>query len=84
MPQLLDLLVITPTIGALYKPFLAGAGQVSNLSDRVIVGFLARDWLFAAYGRRPRETFDFLKAPPIPGAAGRPGAVRGEPNGIHR
>lgn len=59
MPELLDCFPITPTISALYKPNLAGAVHISNLPDRVIVGFFAWDPRFAVYGRRPQETFDF-------------------------
>ena len=59
MRQMFDLFAITPTISALYKPYLAGNVYVSNLPDRMIVAFFARDWTFAVYGRRPKETFDF-------------------------
>jgi hypothetical protein len=59
MPQLLELLPITPMISALSKPHLGGNVHVSKLSDRVIVGFFAWDREFAVYGQRPRETFDF-------------------------
>ena len=48
----------SPAISALYKPNLAGNVQVSNLPDRVIVGFFAWDREFTVYGRRPQETFD--------------------------
>ena len=59
MPQLLDLLRATPMISALYKPFLArGDVHVSNLPDRVIVGFFGVDRQFGVYGRWPKETFD--------------------------
>ena len=59
MPQVLELLSITPMISALSKPHLGGSVQVSDLPDRVIVGFFAWDREFAVYGRRPQETFDF-------------------------
>ena len=59
MPQILGhLSAFTPTISALFKPHLDGDVHVSNLSDRVIVGFLASDPWFYVYGRRPKETFD--------------------------
>ena len=59
MPQVFELLAITPMISELAKPHLLGNVQVSNLPDRVIVGFFVRDREFAVYGRRPRETFGF-------------------------
>ena len=59
MPQVLDLLPITPMISALYKPHLLGDVRISHLPDRVIVGFFVRDRLFGVRGRRPKETFDF-------------------------
>lgn len=59
MPEVLELLSITPMISALSKPHLAGNVRVSDLPDRVIVGFFAWDREFAVYGRRPKETFDF-------------------------
>ena len=59
MPQMFDLFVITPTISALYKPFLDGRVHVSNLSDRMIVTFFVVDGDFYVYGREPKESFDF-------------------------
>ena len=59
MPQILGgLFAFTPMISALFKPHLEGDVHVSNLPDRVIVGFFASDPWFYVYGRRPRQTFD--------------------------
>ncbi len=59
MPEVFNLLAITPIISALYKPNLGGVVQLSKLPDRVVVGFFGWDTAFTVYGRRPQETFDF-------------------------
>ena len=60
MPQILrGLSTFTPMISALFKPHLDSEVHVSNLSDRVIIGFRASDPWFYVYGWRPKETFDF-------------------------
>ena len=59
MPQIHGgLSAFAPMISALFKPHLDGDVHVSNLPDRVIVGFFASDPWFYVYGRRPKETFD--------------------------
>ena len=59
MRMIADAMVVTPTISALYKPYLSGNTYVSNLSDRVVITFSAWDNSLAVYGQRPKETFDY-------------------------
>ena len=59
MRMIADAMVVTPTISALYKPYLGGNIYVSDLPDRVVITFYARDYEMAVYGRRPKETFDY-------------------------
>ena len=59
MRMIADAMVVTPTISALYKPYLGGNIYVSNLPDRVVITFYAYDYELVVYGRRPRETFDY-------------------------
>ena len=60
MPTYADFMVeaATPTISALYKPRLWGSAYVAELSDRVIITWLAWDTALAPYGQRPEQTFD--------------------------
>ena len=58
MEMIADAMVMVPTISALYKPYLGGNVYVSNLSDRVVITYYAWDRQMAAYGLRPKETFD--------------------------
>ncbi|WP_419933322.1 cell wall-binding repeat-containing protein [Candidatus Poriferisodalis sp.] len=60
MPRYADFIVrsATPTISALYKPTLWGSFYVTELSDRVIITWLAWDPLLSPYGQRPEQTFD--------------------------
>ena len=59
MRMIADAMVVTPTISALYKPYLGGNIYVSNLPDRVVITFYAYDYELVVYGRRPKETFDY-------------------------
>ena len=59
MRMIADAMVVTPTISALYKPYLGGYIYVSDLPDRVAITFNAWDYEMAVYGRRPKETFDY-------------------------
>ena len=59
MRMIADAMVVTPTISALYKPYLSGNVYVSDLPDRVVITFYAWDYELAVYGRRPKETFDY-------------------------
>ena len=54
-----DAMLGTPTISALYKPYLWGHISVYDLPDRVVITFYAWDSELAVYGRRPKETFDY-------------------------
>ena len=59
MRMIADAMVVTPTISALYKPYLGGNIYVSNLPDRVVITFYAYDYELDVYGQRPKETFDY-------------------------
>ena len=59
MGMIADAMVVTPTVSALYKPYLGGDIYVSDLPDRVVITFYAWDSVLAVYGRRPKETFDY-------------------------
>ena len=59
MRMIADAMVVTPTISALYKPYLGGNTYVSDLPDRVVITFYAWDYGLAVYGRRPKESFDY-------------------------
>ncbi len=59
MRMIADAMVVTPTISALYKPYLGGSIYVSDLPGRVVVTFHAWDYELDVYGRRPKETFDY-------------------------
>ena len=59
MRMIADAMVVTPTISALYKPYLGGYIYVSDLPDRVVITFYAWDSVLAVYGRRPKETFNY-------------------------
>ena len=43
MRMIADAMVVTPTISALYKPYLGGYIYVSDLPDRVVITFYARE-----------------------------------------
>ena len=59
MRMIADAMVVTPTISALYKPYLSGNIYVSNLRDKVVITFYAWDHELEVYGQIAKETFDY-------------------------
>ena len=59
MRMIAEAMVVTPTISALYKPYLVGNIYVSDLPDRVVITFFARDHMLAVYGRSAKESFGY-------------------------
>ncbi len=59
MRMYVDTMLETPAISALYKPYLTGTVYVSDLPDRMVITYYARDDRMAVFGQRPRQTFDF-------------------------
>ena len=63
MRMIADAMVETPTISALYKPYLGGNIYVSNLPDRVVITFYAYDY---EMGRVRTEAQGNLRLPDRP------------------
>ena len=59
MEMIAEAMVMSPTISALYKPYLGGNIYVSDLPDRVVITHYAWDHQMAVYGSRPKETFSY-------------------------